>query len=89
MQVWVAVQRAGRLQRGEVRGQLAEHGAQLPAGEVGAEAEVLAEAEREVQVGPRPMSNVYGSANWRSSRLADGYHSVTVSPAWIVVPFSS
>src|SRR6185436_12575532 len=50
VEVGMPAHRAGRLEIGEVWRQLAEHRPQLPPGEVGAEAEVLAEAEREVVV---------------------------------------
>ena len=42
---------AGEAEVGEVRGEGPEDGSELPAGEVGAEAEVLAVAEGDVRVG--------------------------------------
>jgi hypothetical protein len=42
---------AGQLEVGEVGSEVTEHGPQLPSGEVGAEAEVLAVSEGEMPVG--------------------------------------
>jgi hypothetical protein len=39
--------------------------------------------------GLRVTSNFHGSANFASSRLAEHYHSVALSPAAIFVPLSS
>ena len=67
-----------------------ERHADLAAGQVGAEAEVrAAAAETDVGIGCAPTSKVHGSANFASSRLAEQYHSETLSPAAIFTPLSS
>ena len=58
---------------GKAREELLEHRPQLQPGELVAQAEVGAEAERHVRVrAARPMSKRSGSSNTSSSRLAEG-----------------
>ena len=72
----------GELDVGEPPQQLAEHHVQLQPGERRAQAEVRAEAEREVRV--RVAAQVEASRGSRTptaSRFADGYMSMTWSPS--------
>ena len=48
-----------------------------------------AAAEAQVRVGVAATSKVHGLANFDSSRLAELYHSATLSPAAILTPLSS
>ena len=66
-------QRAGRFHILDVFEQYTEYHLELEAGEVGSEAKVLANPERNMWIGVRRvMSNLNGSLKTSSSQLADG-----------------
>ena len=80
----------GELEVGEDGEQGVEDGAHFPAGEVCAEAEVLAvAAEGEMVVGLAADVELVGASKMSSSRLAEGYQRTTDSPLRMVWPRSS
>lgn len=74
---------------GDLAAQFVEDHPDFATSQVGAQAEMRAPAaEAEMGIGVRATSKSQGLSNVDSSRLAELYHSVTLSPDFILVPDS-